>query len=355
MANSPTAPTDRRSAAPESKNEPQWRVTPSSDGRGEQSEDKPPLIPRNRRWWALFGGLLVLNLVLVFATGGAASRQQVPYQPFFVQQLEAGNVESISSLEDSIDGELRRAVRYDPPGRAEPVDVTLFKTQVPAFIDRAELTRLVTSQDVVVNARGPERRAVVLGEPAARHRAVAADRGRLALRDAQVLVGRRRHGRLRQVDRPPGHAERARARHLRRRGGHRRGRARAGGGRRLPQAARALPQARRADPARRAAVRAAGHGQDAAGARRRRRGQRRVLHHVGVRVRRGDRRHGRLARARPVQAGQGGRAVDHLHRRARRHRPLAPERRATAAATTSASRRSTRSSPRWTASSRTPT
>ena len=142
MANPPTAPADRRSAAPESKKTPEWRVTPSSDGRGEQSENKRPWIPRNRRWWWVFGALLVLNLVLVFATGGAASREQVPYQPFFVQQLEAGNVKSISSLEDSIDGELSRAVRYDPPGRAEPVDVTRFKTQVPAFIDRAELTRL---------------------------------------------------------------------------------------------------------------------------------------------------------------------------------------------------------------------
>jgi cell division protease FtsH len=156
MANAPKAPADRRSAAPESKNTPEWRVTPSSDGRGEQSEDKPPWIPRDRRLRWLFGGLLVLNLVLVFATGGAASRQQVPYQPFFVQQLKAGNVKSISSLEDSIDGDLKRAVRYDPPGRAEPVDVTLFKTQVPAFIDRAELTRLVSSQDVVVNARAQD-------------------------------------------------------------------------------------------------------------------------------------------------------------------------------------------------------
>jgi cell division protease FtsH len=155
MARPHTAPEDRRSAAPDSKNTPQWRVTPSSDGRGEQPEDKPPLVPRDRRWWLVFGGLLVLNLVFVFATGGAASRQQVPYQPFFVQQLEAGNVESISSLEDSIDGELKRAVRYDPPGQAQPVDVTLFKTQVPAFIDRAELTRSVTGQDVIVNAEAP--------------------------------------------------------------------------------------------------------------------------------------------------------------------------------------------------------
>ena len=155
MANSPTAPADKRSTAPESENTPQWRVTPSSDGRGEQADEKPPWIPNDRRWWALFGGLLLLNLVLVFATGGAASRQQVPYQPFFVEQLEAGNVESIGSLEDSIDGELKSAVRYDPPGQAQAVDVTLFKTQVPAFIDRAELTRLVTSQDVVVNAESP--------------------------------------------------------------------------------------------------------------------------------------------------------------------------------------------------------
>ena len=156
MAKTPSAPADQRSSAPEGENTPQWRVTPSSDGRGGQAEEKPPWIPRDRRWWLLAGALLLVNLVLVFATGGAASRQQVPYQPFFVEQLQAGNVASISSLEDSIDGDLKRAVRYDPPGQAQSVDVTRFKTQVPAFIDRAELTRLVGSQDVVVNARAQD-------------------------------------------------------------------------------------------------------------------------------------------------------------------------------------------------------
>ena len=60
-----------------------------------------------------------------------------------------------------------------------------------------------------------------------------------------------------------------------------------------------------------------------------------------LRVRRGDRRRRRLARARPLHAGEGGRAGDHLHRRARRDRPLAHVRAspASAAATTSASRR----------------
>ena len=70
-------------------------------------------------------------------------------------------------------------------------------------------------------------------------------------------------------------------------------------------------------------VRPPGHRQDAARARGGGRGRRAVLLGRRVGVRRGDRRRRRGARARPVQAGQGGLAVDHLHRRARRGRPLA--------------------------------
>ena len=55
--------------------------------------------------------------------------------------------------------------------------------------------------------------------------------------------------------------------------------------------------------------------------------RRAVLLDVGFGVRRGDRRDRRLARARSVQAGEGGGAGDHLHRRARRDRPLAQRRR----------------------------
>jgi cell division protease FtsH len=148
--------TDQRSPARESEHAPEWRVSPSPDGRGAEPAGKPPLLPRNRRWWALFAGFLVLNLLLAFATAGPAARERVPYQPFFVDQLRAGNVASISSREDAIDGQLKRAVRYDPPGDAKPVDVTRFKTQVPAFIDRAQLTRDLSSHDVIVNARAPD-------------------------------------------------------------------------------------------------------------------------------------------------------------------------------------------------------
>jgi cell division protease FtsH len=156
MTPSPSPTTDQRPPAPETDSAPRWRVSPSPDGRGTEPAAKRPLIPRDRRWWALFAGVLVLNLVLAFATAGPPARERVPYQPFFVDQLRAGNVASISSLDDSIDGQLKRAVRYDPPGDARPVEVTRFKTQVPAFIDRAQLTRDVSSHDVVVNARAAD-------------------------------------------------------------------------------------------------------------------------------------------------------------------------------------------------------
>jgi len=114
------------------------------------------MFPRNRGFVALLVGLLIVNLVLSFVTGGPAERQQVPYQPFFVDQLRAGNVREISSQEDSIEGVLKREATYDPPGDAPPVKVTRFETQVPAFIERAALTRLLREQDVIVNARPPD-------------------------------------------------------------------------------------------------------------------------------------------------------------------------------------------------------
>jgi cell division protease FtsH len=133
-----------------------WRVDPAPDGRGSPAPSKPPMIPRGRLfiWFVL--GLLAVNLVISFATGRPEERERVPYQPFFVDQVQAGNVEEISSRADSIEGELKREATFDPPGDAEPVAVTSFETEVPAFIDPAELTRLLAEKDVVINAEAPE-------------------------------------------------------------------------------------------------------------------------------------------------------------------------------------------------------
>ena len=121
-----------------------------------RASEKPPMIPRSRQFIAILVVLLAINLVISFVTGGPEDRERIPYQPFFVDQVEAGNVSEISSQEESIEGELANEATYDPPGDAEPVKVTKFETEVPAFIDPAELTRLLSSQDVVINAEPPD-------------------------------------------------------------------------------------------------------------------------------------------------------------------------------------------------------
>jgi cell division protease FtsH len=133
-----------------------WRVDPAPDGRGAPPESKPPMIPRSRAFIAILLGLLVVNLVISFVTGGPPGRERVPYQPFFVDQVEAGNVKEISSQEDSIEGELKSEATYNPPGDAKPLTVTNFKTEVPAFIDPADLTRLLDRQNIVINAEPPD-------------------------------------------------------------------------------------------------------------------------------------------------------------------------------------------------------
>ena len=130
-------------------------MEPARDGRGEQPA-KPPMIPRSRALLAFFAGLFALNLLLSFLTGAPPDRPRVPYQPFFLEQVEAGNVDAITSREDSIEGELKRPMTYDPPGDDKPSEVDRFKTQVPAFIDRTRLTRVLTEKEVVINARAPD-------------------------------------------------------------------------------------------------------------------------------------------------------------------------------------------------------
>jgi cell division protease FtsH len=114
------------------------------------------MFPRSRWFLAVLTGLLALNLLISFLTGGPEERRQVPYQPFFLEQVEAGNVQAISSQEDSIEGELKRPATYDPPGDAKPVQVDRFKSQVPAFIDTASLTTLLSEKGVVINAEPPD-------------------------------------------------------------------------------------------------------------------------------------------------------------------------------------------------------
>lgn len=133
-----------------------FRVDPAPDGRGAPPQQKPPFIPRSRTFIWVLVGLLALNVVVAILANGHTSRPQVPYQPFFVEQVRADNVREISSTSDSIDGTLKKEATYTPPGGGDPVKVSEdFKTEVPSFIDNKAVTELLTEHHVVINASAP--------------------------------------------------------------------------------------------------------------------------------------------------------------------------------------------------------
>jgi cell division protease FtsH len=128
-----------------------WRVEPAPDGRGAPPPPKPPMLPRGRRWIALILALFALNFIVAFITGGPEERTQVPYSPFFLNQVKAGNVQEISSQGETIQGDLKKDATFTPPGgKAKNID--LFKTEVPSFVETTDLTKQLESSGVVVNA-----------------------------------------------------------------------------------------------------------------------------------------------------------------------------------------------------------
>ena len=132
-----------------------WRVTPAPDGRGMPEEHKPPPPHRLRGFWMFFLALLAINWVLVLVSQrGAEPRVSVPFSPYFLDQVAAGQVVSISSKSGTIDGTFKSKVRY-PPNDQSATPTTLFATQVPSFWNTNELTTELRNQKVEVNARNP--------------------------------------------------------------------------------------------------------------------------------------------------------------------------------------------------------
>ena len=274
------------------------------------------------RFWVLVVTLLVLNYlsVAIFAPGREQS-VKLPYQPDFVDQVEADNVTKISTTGTAVSGELKKEVRPSTDKKAEPAKN--FETEIPTFADNDQLSALLRGPQRHDRGRAGQPGPRVPAQPDPRLRP--GDPARRPLRLDQQASRRRADERarlVRAVAGPP-HRGRADERHVQGRRRHRRVQAGAHRGRRLPQEPRPLPQARRPHPARRAPGRPPRHRQDAARPRRGRRGGGAVLLRLRLRVRGGDRRHRGQPRPRPLQAGQGSPARDHLHRRARRHRPLA--------------------------------
>jgi cell division protease FtsH len=105
--------------------------------------------------WLMLAVLTIIALDTWVATRiePPEARVEVPYNPVFLDQVQAGNVRTISAQGATVQGEFRSAVRY-PDKTGEPTH--RFATEVPAFADTDELSRQLREHDVAVTAEPPK-------------------------------------------------------------------------------------------------------------------------------------------------------------------------------------------------------
>ena len=116
----------------------------------------PPPSPR----WRMLRRFLIFWIVVLLAinywsANRALTPQQrirIPYSPTFLDQVRRGNVAEIASKQTSVQGTFRSAVTYPPKGGHRS---KVFKTEVPSFADNNQLSRLLESKGVVINAESP--------------------------------------------------------------------------------------------------------------------------------------------------------------------------------------------------------
>ena len=254
--------------------------------------------------WLIVAGLVVISALGLFGgSGNVGGTDAIPYSQF-QQYLDANKVKQVT-----VSGNVIRGTLTDPmPDGQEQLHHRAGAAR-PRRPARQAQRRVHRQRD-----RGRRARHAAVLDPAAaavrRHLDVrlADDDGRARRRlRRRAAVGRALEGQAGGGDRREGH--------VRRRGRGGRGEGRTARDRRFPEAAGGVHPARRAHPARHPAGGAAGHRQDAAGARGGGRGGGAVLLDQRRRVRRDVRGRRRGAGARPVRAGAEDGAMHHLHRR----------------------------------------
>ena len=77
------------------------------------------------------------------------TRIRVPYSPFFLQEVRANNVVSITSTASELQGDFRHATKPNGTSTAS----THFVTEIPTFANTDQLSQLLQAHGVVVNAQ----------------------------------------------------------------------------------------------------------------------------------------------------------------------------------------------------------
>ncbi len=96
----------------------------------------------------LFLVLLAVNLFLSARAMREPSRVRVPYSPYFLTQVKGDHVSGITSKGTAIQGTFTEKQSYN-----DSKPTTKFRTEVPAFANTDQLSKLLQEHDVTVNAQ----------------------------------------------------------------------------------------------------------------------------------------------------------------------------------------------------------
>jgi cell division protease FtsH len=129
---------------------PPWRVEGMADKEKQDQQDQQDRRRGWSRFWGILVALIVLNWILGALLASAAAGATVSYT-FFMTQVNANNVQTITSTGDTIQGTLRHQATYSTAsGSTEPVQQ--FTTERPTFANDALFQKL-QANGVTVNAK----------------------------------------------------------------------------------------------------------------------------------------------------------------------------------------------------------
>ncbi|HEX7611025.1 MAG TPA: hypothetical protein VF380_10145, partial [Solirubrobacteraceae bacterium] len=142
-----------------------WQVAPAPDGRGmpEHAPTGPPPHRRVSFWWFVLALIAINWISVLFFQPGGQRRVTVPFNPYFLKQVRAGAVGSISSKGDTIEGTFKTKLRY-PESDKKASPTTLFATEVPTFWNGSQLSALLEEKGVQINAKSTSTSQSLLAE-----------------------------------------------------------------------------------------------------------------------------------------------------------------------------------------------
>jgi cell division protease FtsH len=108
-----------------------------------------------RRFITILVALFVLNWLIVAVFAPPENKIKVPYNPTFLTEVRSGNVKEISASGDTVDGEFKKEVTYKDD------KATRFETEIPTFANRRQLSSLLETQNVTINAEPPGERSLL--------------------------------------------------------------------------------------------------------------------------------------------------------------------------------------------------